>query len=515
MIIGAGGQKPPLPYGEHRANIEAYDPPSIPHRLTEKYCTLLSLEGIDVLKELTSRTYYKHRTSPNYAREQIVAYCNLLIHIILKKSLRHSIDIGPAYISIHSELLESIHRNYRDIVDFLVEANIIERHNYRTNAFSFKHRISYKYFRKQIICIRCHDKKVIKFLQDETKDAPAIFKFYNENLSVDISENELTCIIEKAASEHQTDICRKYTVKKGSKRFDTLLGNYKKSVYAHLQNSIKSFNLNCHDYIIKEDSRHFNSFTACISDLRKHIRYKDEPLIEIDISNAVAYLSLAIFNYNKDVFDSISKSDPKLDITRLKDLIKKVPEQELVRYQKQILKGTIYEFINSKLDKCLDRDKIKDQFSIFMFDKNTFESPVKSVFETHFPSISNVFSYIKSNFKKRNSEGRTQDDTGNALANCIYSIESKLVIEKVAMGFHKKHPFKPIYTVHDALLTTKQGLLPVEDLLRLESKKYIGFVAPYKTSMTDYLEAQNKIEQNEGVAIPLPNDNRPNPNPIF
>lgn len=519
MISGAGERKPKK-YGEHREKIELHKPISKPHKLTEEYCTLLSLEGIDILKELKTRTYFKHKTSPNYSKEQIVAFCNLLIHLILKKSLGYSIDIRPVYISIHSKVLETIHRNYRDIVDFLEEANVIVRHNYRKNAFSFKHRISYRYFRKQVICIRCHDKKVIEFLQAQTKDAPAIFKFYNENLSVDISEEELQIIIDKAASKHQTNICRIYEVKKGSKRFNILFGNYKKSVYAHLQKSIKSFNFNCHDYIAKKDSRHFNSFTACMSDLRRHIRYNDESLIEIDISNAVAYFSLAIFNSNKDVFESISKSDPKLDIGELKSLIRRVTAQELLQYKELVLKGTLYEFINSKLKKRLDRDSIKDQFSIFMFDKNTFESTVKTVFETHFPSISNVFSFIKSNFVKRNSEGRTQDDTGNALANCIYSIESKLVIERVAMGFHKKHPFKPIYTVHDALLTTKQGLPLVEHILRLESKKYIGFLAPYKTSLTEDSKTQdkmehNEMEENEGFPITLPKDYKPNSKPIF
>jgi hypothetical protein len=103
-------------------------------------------------------------------------------------------------------------------------------------------------------------------------------------------------------------------------------------------------------------------------------------------------------------------------------------------------------------------------FSV-LFSSNKFigqdEAKPKRLFKRLFPSVYDVFSYLK-----------RKDKT--FLACLLQRIESYLILDVICKRISNEYPDIPIYTIHDSIATTSGNEKHVERIMKEELTKHIG-----------------------------------------
>ncbi len=228
-----------------------------------------------------------------------------------------------------------------------------------------------------------------------------------------------------------------------------------------------------------------------ISEYRNYIRYNNENLVSIDISNSQPYISTVLFNkdfYNQESpfnihsitslsplshsLSSTSHTYPPPPMLEESSETPIIPDIQLFR--DLVKNGELYEYLEDKFGEELglsfpDRKAIKEVVFTVLFTSNRFigqeEAKPKRLFKKLFPSVYEVFAH----FKK-------QDKT--FLACLLQRIESYLILNVICKRISREYPDLPIYTLHDSIATTSGNENKIEVIMREELTKHIG-IAPH------------------------------------
>lgn len=252
-----------------------------------------------------------------------------------------------------------------------------------------------------------------------------------------------------------------------------------------IKNSICNF-VNGNKWFIKhnKDKRLHTNLTNMKSEVRKHLKFKGEPLVNIDINSSQIFFLLVLL-------DKINKNKTK-DITEDIHIISALPpesldQSEFQRFKKLVLTGTFYEVLGNKLisdlgncgiyEKCKYNHKTnKANYTLYdkpkslmkpvafevIFSKNNQYTKEKSWFKKEFPTIYSIIEKIK--------EKKYQK-----LALLLQNIEATAILDKCIKSINRFDNNIPLFTIHDSIMTTAEYVDIVKNIMEKEIFNYTGF----------------------------------------
>lgn len=255
------------------------------------------------------------------------------------------------------------------------------------------------------------------------------------------------------------------------------------------QNSISKFINNQKWFTMnnKSDKRLHNNLTNMKSEIRKHLTYDGEKLINIDISNSQLYMLLHLLNI-------ISTSSDNNNITYIIPEHYPVPlcSKEIERFQSLVLNGTFYIELGRKLIEEKGKNgvyevreyskKYKSIISKYyddpkklmkgvtfgvLFSNNKNQSPEKKWFKKEFPTIMNLIEDIKK-----------EDHTKLALL--LQNIEAHAVLDIATKNIYKYNKSIPMFTIHDSIMTIKKHVSTVKRIFEDSLLEMTGFTPKLK-----------------------------------
>ena len=299
-----------------------------------------------------------------------------------------------------------------------------------------------------------------------------------------------------------------------------LQAKYQSDVNRGLKKAIMKFNVglinvdklaNRQFHFNRDDTsgRLHTNLTNIKKELRHFIKYKDQSLVSVDIRNSQPLMAslvlnpkfwrdekclikplnrddLELFRYNNTIFKHQQHNSCSIMMSKTMQM---VDMQDVVNFNQLSSEGQVYEYIGSELrmndinhlQEGICRNDLKKMIFQTMFSDNRFYAQDKAApkrgFKKLFPHVYNLFAAIKSKEK-------------NQLAIILQSIESKLMIDKVAKRIYKERPSLAVFTIHDSITTTLGNEAYVLNVIKEEVNKAIG-VTP--TCKYEYWSPDNII----------------------
>ena len=117
-------------------------------------------------------------------------------------------------------------------------------------------------------------------------------------------------------------------------------------------------------------------------------------------------------------------------------------------------RGELYEYLGSH-EEVPVRNWTKKQFFEVIFGKTRATSPMKSMFAEEFPNVAEV---VRAHKKKDYRH----------LPRLLQNIEANFMINTVCRRIMNELPGAPVFTIHDSILTTRQFVSPIRDVMMEE-----------------------------------------------
>ena len=118
----------------------------------------------------------------------------------------------------------------------------------------------------------------------------------------------------------------------------------------------------------------------------------------------------------------------------------------------------------------MEKGEIKGMFFFILFSKNKDTSKEKELFAELYPSVYEVFRFIK------------QYDH-SLLSVLLQQIEAKLILDRVVPRIMSERPGMRLYTIHDAVATTKPNVKDLKDIMKEEATAATGYEPNFKTEV--------------------------------
>lgn len=282
--------------------------------------------------------------------------------------------------------------------------------------------------------------------------------------------------------------------------------------------------------------RFHTSLTNLKKQLRNFLTYNGKSLWEIDVRNSQPYFSLVLldkefygakdpdrggnFSYGhslsiqKYIFTKDFSSNTLVNSLKTKDkitfnemsskniltnnlfqnipnvftnvmvgnIIKEFDNEDIVHYKREVLAGTLYEYLLKKYieqtgRQDMSRDKMKKVMFTILFSENEKEDAgwlsfkgkkikeqrklAKDLFRSCFPTVMKIFEYIK-------------QDKHNLLACLLQVIEAHVMLTKVCGRIKRERPAMPLFTVHDSIMTPEGNEGYLKKIIEEECLKLTG-----------------------------------------
>ena len=402
------------------------------------------------------------------------------------------------WIPLCSQITKKHPYSYRNHLRYLCDnfpniGNVLFRKDYQKGS-CYSYRLAPYYYLEAVEIETIRDKKMLRFLRkDELIESNNSFKknynflgkYFNEELTIDHNE----------ASFKNIELFTKNL-------------DYRK----HLLNAIQIKEIANRDFSIKythkTDGRLHHQITRLSKELRKFLKYDEEELAECDLSASVptilSYTLLNINNINSIPLNSVVNKS-KLYYTHYMFCKNAVPLDisEVELFSKKILSGQFYEsFIEGMhnihhFDNSLKPDEyfLKNVEKMFgrEFDgdaedlRKVMKKNILSMFNSkpaHYlneeaefnMNYSSILKWIKT-FKKGNHK---------YFSYLMLQLESYFILEVVARQFNNKFKGKkPLFTLHDCLITTKSNIGQLHQFMKKSLSKELKFDPILKIEVWD------------------------------
>lgn len=191
-----------------------------------------------------------------------------------------------------------------------------------------------------------------------------------------------------------------------------------------------------------------NNITNLSKKIRPFLRYNNQQLIEVDISNSQPLL----FNI---LIDSYLK-----EVSTISNFLPYVPHSDISLYKRLTEEGKIYDYLMDKLNIKEDRDEFKIRFFSKVFysrENDNYVPEERKMFKALFPNVAKIISkYKKEDYRD--------------LAIRLQKIEADIMIKKVVPELEKKKIF--VLTIHDSVLILPEQELIVKKIIINEFQKF-------------------------------------------
>lgn len=361
-----------------------------------------------------------------------------LIHLVYYMPVMNPDNVLNAKTKLNSQILKKIIGNgYTKYVNYLVENNVIIKGEYYS-----PNNTSYTYEMANINLTAIHHK------------------------TIKLSDKILLNRLEKAEKEYYTiSIKVKNNYKYLKKWFNKkLTAEIPENILSHHKYQLENINESRYRMSIDDFGKRLHTnLTNLPKELRKCLRYDGNILVEVDIKNCQFYFVI------KFVLDYVKSNNPKLynelisldnDTDKLNLLNQSIEYEDAALYIKDATSQEFYENIgenfNLKYGFELTRDNIKKYMFESIFSKPESKSRIKTIFKEMYPLVYKIL-----DDKKKNNSLET--DKFKALSKSLQQLESSLVLRTIC-----KNPLLkdiPIFTIHDAILTTNENVPLVKEII--------------------------------------------------
>lgn len=403
-------------------------------------------------------------------------------------TLVKDIEDKNGFIPLSATKLKNRIRNYRNCLTYLLETGILETNNHyipkeRAKGFRF----SKKYNTKVKPIHHATTSKIFEKTKSQCKTDYQSKRKYPELYNH--LTNGLFTIDYEAANNFNTDLYEANS----TIGVDNVVRKYNYN-YIGID---KLKNQNYTDYTFTVDStgkRLHTNLTLLSSQLRPYLKYDDEDLVSIDITNSQPFFSTLLFKpqiydwYQSEQPNNIMKFFKYIDsnnilysITMFRKLSHIAHNKDVIQYIDLVVNGTIYETLQEKIiDKfpnrrmkrydekgkeisvdLTSRKAIKKEFMLAVYSSNLYHNPFKTMFKELFPTVDAVFSIIR----KGNKEN---------LPILLQRMESYMILEVITKKIFNVDSSIPLFTIHDSIVTTTNNVDFVRGVMEDEIINFTG-----------------------------------------
>lgn len=186
--------------------------------------------------------------------------------------------------------------------------------------------------------------------------------------------------------------------------------------------------------------------------------------------------------YYEKKFDSNSLSisdvyQPSSLLSYVPTITEIIPPEDLLKYTELTMRGEFYEYLMElyiqQSGKEINRDDFKIKIMILFNAKRNWDTIEKRIFIEKFPNVWRVIKQIKKNDHKQ-------------LAIQLHKLESNLIINTISRRILEERSSLPLYTLHDCILTNRENIDYVSQVIFDESKKLYGIAPKLKIKYPEY-----------------------------
>ncbi|HEX8332492.1 MAG TPA: hypothetical protein VF622_07695 [Segetibacter sp.] len=445
-------------------------------------------------------------------------YMVYVLHIIVAIPSRlkdFDIELHKGYTPICKQILSRRVHNYKQYINYLKKQKVIEEgSSYKPKYYAKGLKYSQKY-RTPVIGVFITKNTLIKSITESVNNrdiqAEAKLSFlkdwFNPKLTIDMEEVIAFLEYEREQKARELQYYRDVLQIKNPKvsiEEIVTMGYNMKYIVADKINGGRH-----HHPIVDSTSGRFHSpLTQLKSELRQYVRYNGERLYALDIVNSQPLLSLVVIDYNifrkNDILGIISNYNDEFQndynaykpynqqnpsSTMLVNLLRKcIFQPDVDSFKTSVISGTFYEDfgkllvmknlippdITGETNEAEKTKKVRKFAKQAMF--TAFFSKLSDIrwnkyiqaFKACYPGVYNVFSLIKTQPKKLNSN-LDEPSRHNTLACVLQRFESNLILHDICCEINSINPLIPLFTIHDSIATTREHL----DLVKSIMEKHI------------------------------------------
>jgi hypothetical protein len=217
--------------------------------------------------------------------------------------------------------------------------------------------------------------------------------------------------------------------------------------------------------------RYHSNLTNLKKEVRHHLNWRGQQLVNVDITNSQPYISTALFSESNLVLSSFNPvlTNKYLHTLLTSDsyiLVIQSGGDDVKKYVNLCVSGFLYQYLEEKANdtfsiKFVNRKAVKVSVFSILYSDNRYMNNMKILFSELFPTVYKIFSLIK---KKRK----------NALAVLLQSLESNLILNRICKRISNERPDVPLLPIHDSISTTVGNEYYVANVMTDELSKHIG-----------------------------------------
>lgn len=453
------------------------------------------------------------------------------VHLLTTLSAVHKKSRSDGgYINLKSTYMQGVVHDYKQYLEFLIDNFVIECNNkYSTDKFSKSYRLSPNHFFSTFDTLEISDADFAKKVADKIGLSTEDKKRLNQYLHLMKQFEKLEFNYEGVLSYYSGIIFQSLLNAR------TINDGYWNDRFREIK--VNNILLRDKDYTFKIDNvsgRFHNVLTRLRKEFRHFLHIGGQSLIGLDIKSSQPYISQVLLNKDFWVLSTsaararrgsrslISLSDVvgKLDTgvrAAVGEIVKRAPmldrilkkdvNQSVTVYKNILNNGDIYEHVLEVSVKLIKAEsKFRDLYELDPFPLNRNEmkgmvlramyAPIRSrsaktrfihgVFKYEFPVVYEIFSLIKGVSPKNY----------RVLALILQSVESEIILNKIAKKIIGRGGSIPFFTIHDSILTLPKFKDTVKDIMIAEFEISIGEKPTIKDEDYSLIELKN---------MPVPN----------
>lgn len=415
---------------------------------------------------------------------------NYIIHLITEIPAKRKRDedghnfwekVDYPFTCINSTLLQSKIHDYKKYLNYLIDNEVLVCDNqYIKGQKSYGYKFSKEYqtdikpiqLEKQVFIRRVlqfvdvnydslNNSSRIISLKNESSYGYLI-KWFNEKLSIDHAGAE--SYLNQAYKKEQILIGHEKAMRKKNQR---------KIIVEKIHRGLFKTSVD------NTAGRLHTVLTQLKSELRQFVRYDGKRLVAADLKNSQPYLSTILFDSDRfierDILKVIKDYNHNFNTDYNPSSIPYYVSKNIDYYRKLVESGKLYEkFVTALIEEgILNPDEDFESLrktakkavltSIFSPNSSISYKREMQVFKRIFPDIYSVFKAIKYGKGKHNT-----------LAILLQRIETELILGEACKIISEANPEIPIFTLHDAIITTEIHIDFVEMVMKEVLVEAIG-----------------------------------------
>lgn len=453
------------------------NPPSYSPFATRFVCYIPENWNVDWMLQLYPPNVSEHKDNAQKIKDRVIYIASAYYRS--RQSLNDETLNDETFVSLNSGIFQSAFRGYHEYLKYLIEdVEVLECDDdwSRTRHKSRSYRFSAKYRNQVLKEYVIYDPK---FIDQITKHRRA--KIAHTRVIYPVLYNWLgqLSIRESSAFKLLEDLG--YSPEKTKFQYELVQAVNTPAKWI---------------FQVGATGRLFTHISFLQKDVRKLLKYQGmEELVELDIRNCIAFLSIALLD--KQLYERLNIHNKLININKnvnrvfssLLTLVEMINYgkiyEDVEQFKEDVISGEIYDKIvlafNLKFDTSFTREEGKQKILNVWNRPPDMECRWKEIQRELYPHVIEVFDSINVGFfktkKGRGARAWQPGDQVSPFAYLTQSLESEIILKRIVPRVTEMNPRIPIYTIHDSIMTTKSYAVVVKKIMEEEIVKMFG-VAP-------------------------------------